>query len=1251
MQHNRIKYWLSVLLCLTALSGIAQNFSHQELELAVESMENYDYASALGHVDNYIIDHASKDEESYSLACIIGGMAAHLIGNYEKSRRLLDEIINLPKLPDSIQIQVSCYQLANYMELSLQNECLPIVNDLSNLFKRTNSIDILYSLVNYYYRNHKYNNVLEYETSITDVTLALNPQSLSEAALTSQLHGLFTILADVYSEKNDWDNSLKYWFKSLATLIDDSQDTKALIYTKIAQAYQQIDDWGNALKYQELAMDLPIEVQSRTIPVNEDIQEIIQRIEQNNSQDDHKPMDNQIYDKRFHAIELLNHGIFLIKNERYSEANNDLEKAFSIFEKIDEYDSSIYTAYWLCHVYHALGNNSKYNEVKQMIKKAIDSDAITDCQTKLIILSAYSEIKKQEGETDEAIRIAEMAKANAEKLYGLNNPETFSYYAALFSAYMGKGDLVKSKEVLDEIKSFDLQSRTDKRDYYSAILLESYWLRDSGRLGDMLHLLEKSVPAVENTVSLDIISDLYSGLGYAYSTMGDYQKALLYAEKALLVNQRLYGQHSPHVANGLVNISELYGVVGIPEKALKSIGDAMQIYETMYGKNNAKYISCLQKLAGHYARFDIQKSKEMYSKCLELWESLYGQNSKKYAECLIYSNMDFSINPPEKSISNVGKGLEILKSLGYDNDEFYLSFLHHYCTMLYLNHNYVDLYIASSSLLNSTREYIYCNLLNMPENQRDILWNAVKTNLNGIEQYAASYYNYAVENSDYSLATQFGGLAYDVRLLKKGLLLTSSRNIERQISNLNDTNINNLRHNISISRRKLSSMNFINEDSEQFARDINNYERILLDLLSKHGNFMDFVKIKWQDIQEVLMPGEVAIEFFTYPIHNDVQYGVAYVGSYGDPITITLFTESELHNYHIDETSEYDYLNPKLYDMVWSALNLSPEIKNAHTIYFSADGKINTIAIESLCDSIGKLASEKRNIIRLSSTRELLQKECRQTKSKTFDDQSQVVLYGGLDYDSELPTLCSNGISNSLVAATAVMSTAQRAFKNRAQYLQGTLKEVEALSQLLRSSKTILFTGSEGTEQSVNDVSNKHPHIIHIATHGFYFDECDDASIANSSGGGSNSISIESRAMKESGVLLSGANHKLVGEEVADEHNDGILTGEEISAISLGDVDLVVLSACETGLGAISDEGVFGLQRGLKLSGANCIVMSLWKVNDEATKELMIVFYEGLQCGLSKVEALREAQKKIRETPGFEAPEYWAAFILLDGLY
>ena len=102
--------------------------------------------------------------------------------------------------------------------------------------------------------------------------------------------------------------------------------------------------------------------------------------------------------------------------------------------------------------------------------------------------------------------------------------------------------------------------------------------------------------------------------------------------------------------------------------------------------------------------------------------------------------------------------------------------------------------------------------------------------------------------------------------------------------------------------------------------------------------------------------------------------------------------------------------------------------------------------------------------------------------------------------------------------------------------------------------------------------------------------------------------------------------------------------------MNLGHVDMVVMSACESGLGETSGEGVFGLQRGFKLAGANTLLMSLWKVDDKATQLLMTAFYKNYLSGKPKRESLRLAQQSLRNNPDYSDPEYWAAFILLDGL-
>ena len=99
-------------------------------------------------------------------------------------------------------------------------------------------------------------------------------------------------------------------------------------------------------------------------------------------------------------------------------------------------------------------------------------------------------------------------------------------------------------------------------------------------------------------------------------------------------------------------------------------------------------------------------------------------------------------------------------------------------------------------------------------------------------------------------------------------------------------------------------------------------------------------------------------------------------------------------------------------------------------------------------------------------------------------------------------------------------------------------------------------------------------------------------------------------------------------------------------------LDLVVLSACQTAMGDIDNEGVYGLQRGFKKAGANTILMSLDKVDDEATKILMVEFYKNLMSGKSKHQSLKDAQKYLRQVDNgkYDKPEYWASFIMLDGL-
>ena len=134
---------------------------------------------------------------------------------------------------------------------------------------------------------------------------------------------------------------------------------------------------------------------------------------------------------------------------------------------------------------------------------------------------------------------------------------------------------------------------------------------------------------------------------------------------------------------------------------------------------------------------------------------------------------------------------------------------------------------------------------------------------------------------------------------------------------------------------------------------------------------------------------------------------------------------------------------------------------------------------------------------------------------------------------------------------------------------------------------------------------------------------------------------------------MTGAAATFFGDDIPASLDDGVLTAREIAHLDLTSLDMVVLSACETGLGEVQGEGVFGLQRGFKKAGAQSLLMSLWSVDDEATQRLMQAFYDAhYRRHLSKRASLNEAQRQLRTYGGgrFNHPRFWAAFVLLDAL-
>ena len=413
-------------------------------------------------------------------------------------------------------------------------------------------------------------------------------------------------------------------------------------------------------------------------------------------------------------------------------------------------------------------------------------------------------------------------------------------------------------------------------------------------------------------------------------------------------------------------------------------------------------------------------------------------------------------------------------------------------------------------------------------------------------------------------------------------------------------------------------------------------------------------QITWDSVQNHLSSNDVAIEYFSAPLSEDSTMYCALLLRHNSeyPELIPLFEEKEVSSFlstsngNITNQS-YDYYSngDTISQLVWS--KILPYINEGETIYFAPSGLLHQLAIEHLPYDENRTMSDVYNMVRLSSTREIVM-------NKPQSQYTSATVYGGIVYDAdtvsmivesrEYPELHHRSIENDTLNRGSV------------KYLPGTKKEAECINTLLTENNISakLYTTTKANEESFKALSGKHNNILHIGTHGFTWTD----SVAKKQDFFAQRIQLMGREqhydasidpLNRCGLLFAGANIALQGnsKDLPEGVQDGILTAKEISLLDLRDADLVVLSACETAKGDITSEGVFGLQRAFKMAGVQTIIMSLWKVHDEATQLLMTEFYTNwIVKKQSKCEAFRNAQKVVREQ--YVEPYYWAGFIMSD---
>lgn len=362
-------------------------------------------------------------------------------------------------------------------------------------------------------------------------------------------------------------------------------------------------------------------------------------------------------------------------------------------------------------------------------------------------------------------------------------------------------------------------------------------------------------------------------------------------------------------------------------------------------------------------------------------------------------------------------------------------------------------------------------------------------------------------------------------------------------------------------------------------------------------------------------------DFYKYPIKGDMQYGVFFTGGFEDSegetaaIPIKLFTEKQLDSIQ----SSTMYSDTLLFHTVWdnvAGIFLEEQFDN---IYFSPTGILNKIGIEYALMPNGKRLNEAFNVCRVTAT------SCSAPSSSIPHRRKPLMAIFGN------PVLRNDkyfaGFSDSLPESKVEIDNIYRSIR--------------------KSNRCKKFDGNDASEQNFKSLNFSDVNVLHLATHSYYWNKKKGVKFGNASfinNGIYNSekqggLNEEDEMLSRCGILLT-----------PGKGEDGVLTAAEISQMYFKNLDLVVLSACNTALGDISDEGTVGLQYAFKKAGAKSILMSLWDIDDAATQIFMTQFYKELFGGKTKSQALKKAQEYLRHYQGgiYDSPYYWASFVLLD---
>lgn len=880
----------------------------------------------------------------------------------------------------------------------------------------------------------------------------------------------------------------------------------------------------------------------------------------------------------------------------------------------------------------------------------------------------YSELSL--GKPQTGIEHLEREEILLNSTHDLNESEKQSYYDKLKLTYL-RLNINKDTESQDTIVTENTLLYKATNAYVQGNLKEAI-----NQFFNLLRIYESNF----KTINIANYAYVVGTLSNALTSEGYYSQADSLLNKTIRTLHD-YNIDSPFLRGIYEAKGLLYFTINNVDMALNWYNQAKEMY-SVTDENSLQYGSLISNLAMcQMSKGNYVIAKQLSDKAYEICVQFYGDNSNSANDRLLILNNLATIYTKLKEFS---KGKEL-----YERVIEEATSQHNIGTKALALTNLSEIYFLYENNFPKAEEYLreammmetasYVKdmaemdlLFSQIQQRRENAVNDIERYNNRIREELTSMFTHfsEVEREEYwtqksqSLvffnnlsAITFNTphtlkMSYDNTIYTKSMLINSGRLLGQMVYDCGSDVQNEYSSMIDMKRRLLNK-NCPNDSIGVYRESISQKEKAIVAAIPDFGSKLTAQFKTCSDVQKMLSDNEFAIEFVFLPQikfpfdESELLYG-AMLLTKGDsiPKLITLCPEYDLEDlieaYTPMGQNEIDSLyalsNKKLYHMIWE--KLEPYIPVGSTVYYSPTGYISKINLSAI--SNGKKRLVEFYSFHEVSTTALID----EVKQAARIDGHNAALYGDINYYEDVDLMSEKARGYSLYNSGEVLAT-RSLNRGTWELLPGTKEEVGTIAEMLRGKgiNVCVLTQNDANEESFKAFDANAPALIHIATHGFYFPPKEE--VTTSFFNGLHSYTQKDYSMLYSGLLFAGGNNAWTGKEIANGVEDGILTADEISRLDLSGNKLIVLSACNTGLGDIDNvDGVFGLQRGLKRAGVKTILMSLWKVPDEETKELMAVFYRELLAGNSPHRSLKLAQERLKDAG--KSPYYWAGFLLLD---